>query len=145
MNRIAAALALMLGLFAPHMGLAAPVHNATVYKDPACGCCASYADYLRKNGFKVDVVETANMAAVKAKYGVPSQLSSCHTMIVEGYVVEGHVPVLAVKRLLAEKPSIKGIALPGMPMGSPGMSGEKEAPFVIYEITDGPAKVFSTE
>jgi len=127
------------------MGFAAPGLNATVYRDPACGCCASYADYLRKNGFKVDVVETANMAAVKAKYGVPPQLSSCHTTIIDGYVVEGHVPVLAVKRLLAEKPSIKGIALPGMPMGSPGMSGEKEAPFVIYEIMDGPAKVFSTE
>jgi len=145
MTRIVAAFVLALGLLAPHAGFAAESRHATVYKDPACGCCADYIEYLRRNGFEVDVVETADVSSVKAIYGVPAKLAGCHTAILGNYVVEGHVPVSAINRLLAEKPSIKGIALPGMPAGSPGMGGEKSDPLVIYEIADGPAKVFATE
>jgi len=119
---------------------------ATLYKNPACGCCESYAAYLRSNGFDVTIVEDHNMTMVKRQHGVRKDLESCHTMLIDGYVVEGHVPVTAVKRLLSEKPAIKGIALPGMPAGSPGMSGVKQAPFTIFAITDDePAKVYARE
>ena len=119
--------------------------EAILYKNPQCGCCEGHADYLRENGFEVTVKPTHDLPLLKRQYGVPSALEGCHTTLVEGYVVEGHVPVASILRLLAERPDIKGISLPGMPAGSPGMSGEKTAPFTIYEITDGPAKVFAVE
>jgi hypothetical protein len=118
---------------------------ATLYKNPACACCENYADYLRENGFEVAVEATHDLPLIKRQYGVPAPLEGCHTTLVEGYVVEGHVPVATLLRLLAEKPAINGISLPGMPAGSPGMSGEKTAPFTIYEIVDGPPKVYGIE
>jgi hypothetical protein len=120
-------------------------YAATQYKNPQCGCCEGHADYLRENGFEVTVKPTHDLPLLKRQYGVPSALEGCHTTLVEGYVVEGHVPVASILRLLTERPDIKGISLPGMPAGSPGMSGEKTAPFTVYEITDGPAKVFAVE
>lgn len=133
-------------LLAPISASAQEKVTATLYKNPACGCCESYAQYLRSNGFDVTVVEDRNMTMIKRQYGVRKDIESCHTMIVNDYVVEGHVPVSAVKRLLTEKPAIKGIALPGMPAGSPGMSGEKQALFTIFAITDDePAKVYVSE
>jgi hypothetical protein len=119
--------------------------KATVYKDPACGCCHEYVAYLRQNGFDVEVVDTDDLAPIKQQSGVPPALEGCHSTVVDGYVVEGHVPIDAVRRLLRERPQIRGISLPGMPAGSPGMSGEKTAPFVIYEISDGEPKVYATE
>lgn len=119
--------------------------NATMYKNPQCGCCEQYAKYLRQNGFKVTVNETHNMSLISRQNGVPEKLAGCHTMLVGGYVVEGHVPVSAVNKLLAERPNIKGISLPGMPEGSPGMTGRKTEAFTIYEISDGEAKVFAVE
>jgi hypothetical protein len=119
--------------------------NATMYKNPQCGCCEQYAKYLRRNGFKVTVNETHNMSLISRQNGVPEKLAGCHTMLVGGYVVEGHVPVSAINKLLAERPNIKGISLPGMPEGSPGMTGRKTEPFTIYEISDGEAKVFAVE
>lgn len=119
--------------------------NATMYKNPECGCCEQYAKYLRRNGFNVTVKETHNMSLVSRQNGVPEKLAGCHTMLVGGYVVEGHVPVGAINKLLAERPNIKGISLPGMPEGSPGMTGQKREPFTIYEISDGAAKVFAVE
>ena len=121
--------------------------KAALYKNPQCTCCDDYADYLRSNGFDVTVIEHPNMTLIKQKHGVGEDLEGCHTTLVEGYVVEGHVPVAALKRLLSEKPAIKGISLPGMPEGSPGMTGTKEGPFVILSITgkSGPAPVFATE
>ena len=121
--------------------------KATLYKNPDCTCCEKYADYLRSNGFDVTVIEHPNMTLIKQKHGVREDLEGCHTTLVGGYVVEGHVPVAALKRLLSEKPAIKGISLPGMPEGSPGMSGTKEGAFTIYSITgqDGHAPVFATE
>ena len=121
--------------------------KATLYKNPGCTCCEGYADYLRSNAFDVIGIEHPNMTLIKQKHGVREDLEGCHTTLVEGYVVEGHVPVAAQKRLLSEKPAIKGISLPGMPEGSPGMTGTKEGPFEILSITGkaGPAPVFATE
>jgi hypothetical protein len=120
-------------------------HVSTLYKNPQCGCCETYADYLRENGFEVTVKPTHDLPLMKRQFGVPSELEGCHTTLVDGYVVEGHVPVNTFVRLLTERPDIKGISLPGMPAGSPGMFGEKAAPFTIYEIGDGPAKVYAVE
>jgi hypothetical protein len=118
---------------------------ATLYKNPQCGCCETYADYLRENGFEVAVEATHDLPLIRRQHGVPDPLVGCHTTLVEGYVVEGHVPVRTLLRLLTEKPAIKGISLPGMPAGSPGMFGEKTEPFTIYEIGGGPAKVYGIE
>jgi hypothetical protein len=116
-----------------------------MYKNPQCGCCEQYAKYLRRHGFKVAVTETHEMSTISRQHGVPEKLAGCHTMLIEGYVVEGHVPVGAIRKLISERPRIKGISLPGMPEGSPGMTGEKVAPFEILEITDGEKKVFAVE
>ena len=120
---------------------------ATLYKIPGCLCCDWYANYLRSNGFEVKVVESRNMTLIRNQQGVPGTLAGCHTTVVGGYVVEGHVPITAVKRLLDEKPAIKGISLPGMPEGSPGMTGTKKAPFTVFAIpNDGSAtSIFATE
>lgn len=120
---------------------------ATLYKTPGCLCCDWYASILRSNGFDVKVVESRNMTLVRIQQGVPPKLEGCHSTVVGGYVVEGHVPVAMVKRLLSEKPAIKGISLPGMPDGSPGMTGTKKGPFTVFAITnDGePPSVFGTE
>jgi hypothetical protein len=96
-----------------------------LYKNPGCICCDRYANYLRANGFDVTVVEHPNMTLIKQKYGAREDLEGCHSTVIGKYVVEGHVPVAPIKRLLDEKPDIKGISLPGMPEGSPGMSGTK--------------------
>jgi hypothetical protein len=116
-----------------------------MYKNPQCGCCEEYAKYLRQHGFKVSVTPTHEMSLISRQNGVPEALAGCHTMLIGGYVVEGHVPVGAINKLLKERPKIKGISLPGMPEGSPGMGGEKIAPFEILEIADGPPKVFTVE
>jgi hypothetical protein len=120
---------------------------AILYKNPGCMCCDLYANYLRANGFNVTVVEHPNMTLIKQKYGVREDLEGCHSTVIGKYVVEGHVPVAPIKRLLDEKPDIKGISLPGMPEGSPGMSGTKEGTFEILSITggDGPAPVYAKE
>jgi hypothetical protein len=120
-------------------------YAATLYKNPQCSCCEGYADYLRENGFEVTVKPTHDLPLMHRQYGVPEPLVGCHTTLVDGYVVEGHVPIGPVLRMLTERPAIKGISLPGMPAGSPGMFGEKTAPFTIYEIGDGPAKVYAVE
>ncbi|WP_437378079.1 DUF411 domain-containing protein [Inquilinus limosus] len=136
MSRIAAVLAI-LALSSP--ALADPV-AATLYKNPQCSCCEGYATYLRDNGFTVEVKPTNDLAQISADAGVPADVEGCHTMFVDGYVVDGHVPVGVIRKLLAERPKIAGITLPGMPMGSPGMVGEKAGPFTIYAVTkDGAA------
>lgn len=110
----------------------------TVYKSPTCGCCAEYVSYLESKGVKVLVEETQEMNKVKSRNRVPVTLESCHTSIVNGYVVEGHVPAEAIRKLLDEKLEIVGIALPEMPAGSPGMGGTKIQPFRIHVInSDG--------
>lgn len=108
---------------------------ATIYKSPSCGCCGQYAAYLERAGYGVAVEGVEDMSGIKAQYDVPYELESCHTMDIGGYVVEGHIPEEAVRKLLAERPDIKGIGMAGMPSGSPGMPGPKTSDFVIYEIT----------
>ena len=110
------------------------VSAAVVYKTPACGCCHVYAEYLKREGVSVEVRDVTDLAGIKRQYGIPPQLESCHTSVIGEYVVEGHVPLEVVEKLLAEKPDIKGIALPGMPAGSPGMPGLKVGPWTVYAL-----------
>lgn len=95
--------------------------SVVVYKSPTCGCCTKWIDHLKQAGFAVTARDTANVAPIKRRHGVPQALESCHTALVGGYVVEGHVPAGVIQRLLRERPAVAGIAVPGMPAGSPGM------------------------
>lgn len=104
-----------------------------VTKDPNCGCCTGWAEHLRKEGFAVSVIESSNLNQLKARLGVPSGLASCHTAEISGFVIEGHVPAKAIRRLLAERPQIRGLSVPGMPIGSPGMEVEGQ-PNQRYEV-----------
>lgn len=141
--RIGTALAV---LAAPLPAIAAPIH-ALLYKNPECSCCEGYAAYLRQNGFEVEVRPSNDLAAISSKAGVPADLEGCHTMFIEGYVIDGHVPVDAILKLLKEKPAIAGITLPGMPLGAPGMAGTKNGTFTIYAVNkDGSApKIYAVE
>lgn len=118
----------------------------TVYKSPTCGCCEKYVDYLRENGFTVKTENESNMDAIKKRYGM-SHAASCHTALVNGYVIEGHVPVNAIRKLLKEKPAIIGISVPGMKMNSPGMGETKKGTLTVYAVPqDGKEPyVFSVE
>jgi len=136
--------ALLAGFLLPSGASAESVKDVTLYKNPYCTCCEGHVAYLRQNGFKVKVVEAEDLSPVKEIYAVPEALQSCHTAVIGGYVVEGHVSVGFIHRLLAEKPGIVGISLPGMPMGVPGMGGEKSGPLVVYAIAPG-APVYGTE
>ena len=116
----------------------------TLYKNPQCTCCEGYASYLRSNGYTVTVKPTHNLSLIKRQHGVPKKFEGCHTSLIDGYVVEGHVPIGTLNKLLSERPSIKGISLPGMPMGSPGMTGKKTAPFEIHQFpADGKSKLYA--
>ena len=111
--------------------------KAIIYKSPSCGCCGEYGSFLRSKGFDVEVVNLPDVSDIKQQYGIPAGMQSCHTTIIEGYFVEGHVPMEAIEQLLAERPEIDGIALPGMPSGSPGMSGPQTQPFTVYSVDEG--------
>jgi hypothetical protein len=131
------------------LALAGPVSAEPIpvmlYKNPECGCCDGYADYLRSHGFTVTAKATPDLSEISRKAGIPPDLQGCHTAFIGDYVVDGHVPVEAIEKLLAEKPAIKGITLPGMPEGSPGMVGDKTGPFTIYAIdADGRSNEFMT-
>lgn len=118
-------------------------HQITVHKTPTCSCCGGYVQYLKNLGAEVTVIEHDNLTEERAKRGIPAQLESCHFSEVGGYVVEGHVPAEAIVKLTEESPDIAGIALPGMPAGSPGMGGTKLSPFTIHQFTnDGESGVF---
>jgi hypothetical protein len=110
----------------------------TVYNDPNCGCCSGWIEHLRKAGFAVTAINTARLNAVKTRLGVPSDLAACHTAEIAGYIVEGHVPASAIDRLLAEKPRATGLAVPGMPIGSPGMEGGTPEAYDV--VLFGPAE-----
>lgn len=122
--------------------------SVQVYKDPNCGCCVNWVEHLRKAGFTVAVTNSDDMAAVKDTHTVPRQARSCHTAIVNGYVVEGHVPAADVQRLLKERPAgVVGLAVPGMPVGSPGMEvagGRVQAFDVLAFDKDGRTSVFAS-
>lgn len=115
-----------------------------VYRSPACGCCAEWVEHMREAGFEVRVEDRTDLASVKAELGVPVDLSSCHTARVGDYVIEGHVPAADVRRLLAERPDVKGLAVPGMPAGSPGMEGPNPEPYSVVAFDgDGGREVFA--
>lgn len=120
--------------------------DVTLYKSPNCGCCVKYVDYLKANGFAVKAYDQGDMDGIKKRYGV-TRVASCHTALVGGYVVEGHVPVGAIRKLLKEKPAIPGISVPGMPGNSPGMGEMKKGTLAVYTIPkEGETpKVFSVE
>lgn len=136
------------GPTAPLMPAAAPARAEviTVYRDPNCGCCSLWAEVARSAGYEVRVTDHPDMASVKQRHGVPTQLTSCHTSVVGGYVVEGHVPMVDVARLLREQPrDIKGIAVAGMPAGSPGMespNGTREPSDVFAFDANGRTRVY---
>jgi hypothetical protein len=119
--------------------------QATMYKNPQCGCCEGHAEYLEENGFDVTVKATHDLPLIKQQHGVPDQLAGCHTIMVGDYVIEGHVTAETIERLLAEKPAVKGISLPGMPMGSPGMSGPRTGPLEVFTFGGGQSKLFAVE
>ncbi len=121
--------------------------DIVVYKDPNCGCCRKWVDHMRDNGYSVEARNTRDLPAIKAEQGVPRQAQSCHTAIVGGYFVEGHVPAADVQRLLKERPDIRGLSAPGMPIGSPGMEvpGKPAQAYQVLAIAhDGSATVFAS-
>ncbi len=116
-----------------------------VYKSPTCGCCSKWVAHLEANGFKVEATDVNDMSLIKRSYGIPGVLASCHTAVVGDYLVEGHVPAEDIIQLLKQKPAIKGIAVPGMPIGSPGMEGSNpEAYDVVSFKANGETEVFSS-
>lgn len=116
-----------------------------VYKSPTCGCCTDWVDHLKENGFKVEVTETNNLNPIKIDAGLTPSLASCHTAFVGDYVIEGHVPANDIHRLIAEAPKVKGLSVPGMPAGSPGMEvgGRKDHYQVLMFNDSGQTKVFA--
>ena len=128
--------------------LVAPAWAAeiTVYKSPTCGCCKKWVDHLEENGFEVKSYDVRDVVSHKMRMGVPPALGSCHTALVDGYVIEGHVPADDIKRLLQQRPAVSGLAVPGMPIGSPGMEqGNRRDPYEVLSFTeDGSSSVFAT-
>lgn len=127
---------------------AAPKTGVEVWKDPNCGCCKDWITHMEAAGFQVTVHEKGNTAA-RASLGMPQKFASCHTAVVQGYVIEGHVPAADIKRLLADKPQALGLAVPGMPVGSPGMDGPvyggKRDPYKVLLVQkNGDSKVFAS-
>jgi hypothetical protein len=122
---------------------AAPPPVIVVYKDASCQCCAKWVKHLSANGFVVTVHDMLNMDEIKRTMNVPAKLQSCHTAVVDKYVIEGHVPASTIKKFLAEKPASIGLAAPGMPMGSPGMEGDRVDHFDIIAFDrDGKSRVY---
>ena len=117
----------------------------TVYKTPTCGCCKKWVTHLQDNGFAVKTIDMNDLRMIKSMSGVAPEYSSCHTAKVGGYVIEGHVPADDIRRLLVEKPDIRGLAVPGMPMGSPGMEGPRKDAYSVLAIgRDSDTSVYAT-
>lgn len=115
----------------------APDVELTVFRSPTCGCCGAWIEHMEAAGFRINDQITADMDVIKAQYGVTDALASCHTTVAAGYVIEGHIPATDVARLLTERPDVAGIAVPGMPIGSPGMeSGDYVEPYTVFSFTD---------
>ena len=118
--------------------------TAVVYRSPTCGCCKSYEDYLRRHGYTVESRVTDDVDEVKSERGIPEGASSCHTTLLDGYAIEGHVPMEAITKLLEERPAVDAIAVPGMPSNSPGMGEPDGRPLQVVSVTDGAAERFLT-
>jgi hypothetical protein len=124
---------------------AAAMPHVAVYKSPTCGCCGKWIAYMQTKGYTTTVTNLTDVAPIKVKYQVPPRLQSCHTSMVGGYVIEGHVPAEDIRRLLRERPAIVGLAAPGMPAGAPGMDVPNSPPYdVIAFEKDGRTRVFAT-
>lgn len=123
-------------LLAGMLSLPVAAQNLVVYKTPTCGCCAKWVEHMRAAGFQVKVNEVANTAPIRARHGVAEKYASCHTAVAGSYVIEGHVPAADVRRLLKEKPKARGLAVPGMPMGSPGMEGPYQDAYSVLLLTE---------
>jgi hypothetical protein len=123
-----------------------PLTKVVVYKDPACGCCSQWVAHMNDNGFAATAQDVSDTVSYKRQYGVTPDLYSCHTALVEGYVIEGHVPAAEVKRLLSERPDLRGLSVPGMPAGSPGMEqgGRKDRFDVVAINRDGTTSVYAS-
>ena len=128
--------------------LAPPVLNVTVYRTPTCGCCKGWVEHIKQNGFQItDIVKPeSEIKTIRQKYNLPSDLTSCHTSEITGYLVEGHVPTADIKGLITQKPNIAGISVPGMPIGTPGMEmGDRKQSFDVFTFEkDGQTKVFNS-
>ncbi len=133
------AAALVLGAFGRAGAQARPL--VSVYKNPACGCCGEWVGHMRANGFRVETHEIADVTPVRRRYGVPDELASCHTAVVGGYAIEGHVPASDVQRLLRERPKVRGLAVPGMVPGSPGMDGPPR-PYATLAFDGSGSRIF---
>ena len=146
MRRLLAGLVLAVAAGSAYALLAAAEDpQVKVYKSATCGCCTKWVDHLRSRGFSVEATDVEDLERVKLENGIPGQLASCHTAFVEGYFVEGHVPAEDVQRLLAERPRIAGLAVPGMPIGSPGMEGPNPERYQVLALgLEGEVSVFAT-
>ncbi len=132
------------GFFVVRGSDAQELPEITVYKSPTCGCCAKWVTHLEENGFDVKPIDLANVNEMKIRYGVPGDLTSCHTALVDGYVVEGHVPADVIKQLIEERPEAAGLAVPGMPIGSPGMEGPNPEEYDVLAFQkDGKRSVYA--
>ncbi|OZH53875.1 hypothetical protein AFK68_14690 [Hydrocoleum sp. CS-953] len=132
----------------PTTDLAPQLLNITVYRTPTCGCCQGWVEHIKQNGFQVtDIVKPeSEIQTIRQKHNLPSDLTSCHTSEIAGYLVEGHIPVADVKRLISQKPNIAGISVPGMPIGTPGMEmGDRQQSFDVFAFKkDGQTRVFNS-
>ena len=138
LHLLCAALAFVAGL-----AIAAP--DVTVYKNEGCGCCELWIKHLEKAGFAVKAHNVSDTGSYRAKFGIPEKVAACHTARVGGYAIEGHVPAREIKRLLTERPKAKGLAVPGMPAGSPGMESDRPQPYdVLLVRPDGTTTVFQS-
>ncbi len=139
------AIALVVSITMTAVEAAPSVLDIKVYRDPSCHCCGKWMDHLTAQGFQPENISESDMDAFKQEQGVPADLTSCHTAVIDGYLIEGHVPAADIKRLLAERPAVAGLAAPGMPMGSPGMESEDEHDdFTVFSFdSQGHAEVFS--
>lgn len=141
--KMTAAAVMLASLYLPTLAVAGGV--VELYKNPYCGCCDLYAEHLAENGFDVKMINTNDMQSIKQKFGVPEKLEGCHTATIDGYVFEGLIPAENIQRVLAERPPVKGLSVPGMPVGAPGMPGQKKAPIHVYYLdASSKPKVFSS-
>ena len=133
--------ALVLGATSAHAALPA---EATLYKNPQCGCCDGYARHLEELGIEVTIIDDVELGDIKQQAGVPYGLGSCHTIEMGEYWIEGHVPMEAVTKLFEEQPDVDGIGLAGMPIGTPGMPGSQDEPYNVYAFSDQQDEPFMT-
>lgn len=130
----------------PELACAAPGTRMVVYKSPTCGCCKNWVEHVQSNGFDTEVHDVENVATIKQQHRLPADLASCHTALVGGYVIEGHVPADVIQKLLTDKPAIAGLAVPGMPVGAPGMEmgSRKDRYDIVAFDKDGKTSIYAS-